>query len=69
MRISNPTKRVCCFSDYFTDGQEVTLNKTIDREDGDLFPDQTSTDIILHLEVNCESDAVRNMSPDLWNIR
>jgi hypothetical protein len=43
-------------TDYFISGKEVVLNKAIDREDKELFPDQSNTDIILHLELNCESD-------------
>ena len=43
-------------TDYFTDGGAVVLNKTIDREDTELFPDQSNTYIILHLELSCERD-------------
>jgi len=42
-------------TDYFTDGGEVILNTPIDREDTELFPDQSNTYIILHLELSCES--------------
>jgi hypothetical protein len=59
---------VCCFSEYFIIGEEVILNNVIDREDVDLFPDQSNTDIILQLEVNCESDTGISMSSDLRNI-
>lgn len=41
---------------YFIDGTEVVLNKAIDRENKELFPDQSSTYIILHLELKCEND-------------
>jgi hypothetical protein len=43
-------------TDYFIAGAQVVLNKSIDREDTDLFPDQSNTYIILHLEVSCGSD-------------
>jgi hypothetical protein len=43
-------------TDYFTVGSEVILSKTIDREDKELFPDQSNTDIILHLDLNCKSN-------------
>jgi hypothetical protein len=41
---------------YFIDGTEVVLNKAIDRENKELFPDQSNTYIILHLKLKCESD-------------
>jgi len=44
-------------TDYFIDGTKVVLNKPINREDKELFPDQSNTYIILHLELSCESDA------------
>ena len=43
-------------TEYFRDGEEVVLNKKIDREDTELFPDQSNTHIILRLNVSCESD-------------
>ena len=43
-------------TDYFIDGGDVVLNKSINREDKELFPDQSNTYIILHLELSCESD-------------
>ncbi|XP_021934572.1 uncharacterized protein LOC110837076 isoform X2 [Zootermopsis nevadensis] len=55
--------------EYFTVGEEVILNNVIDREDENLFPDQSNTDIILHLEVNCESSTGIKTLSDLWNIR
>jgi hypothetical protein len=54
-------------TDYFTVGGEIVLNKEIDREDADLFPDQSNTDIVLHLKLSCESGT--NMAHELWNIR
>jgi len=43
-------------TEYFIDGREVVLAKKIDREDTELFPDQSNTYIILHLELSCESN-------------
>jgi hypothetical protein len=54
-------------TEYFIDGEEIVLIKTIDREDGDLFPDQSNTDIILQLQLTCESGT--NMPLELWNKR
>jgi hypothetical protein len=48
-------------------GGEIVLNKEIDREDSDLFPDQSNTDIILHLKLSCESGM--NMVHEVWNTR
>jgi hypothetical protein len=54
-------------TDYFIDGTEVVLNKSIDREDKELFPDQSNTYIILHLELSCESD--EKIIYKLWDKR
>ncbi|XP_033610358.1 uncharacterized protein LOC111871971 isoform X2 [Cryptotermes secundus] len=54
-------------NDYFTFGREIVLHKEIDREDADLFPDQSYTDIVLQLKLSCESGM--NMAHELWNIR
>jgi hypothetical protein len=54
---------------FFTVGEEVILNNVIDREDLDLFPDQSNTDIILHLQVKCEGDIGISVSSDPWNVR
>jgi len=43
-------------TDYFRAGGVVALNKSIDREDEELFPDQSNTYIILHLKASCEID-------------
>jgi hypothetical protein len=43
-------------TDYFTAGGRIELNKKIDREDTELFPDQSNTYIILHLELRCEDN-------------
>lgn len=43
-------------TDYFTDGGVVELITSIDRDDTELFPDQSNTYIILHVELSCESD-------------
>jgi hypothetical protein len=43
-------------TEYFREGEVVALTKSIDREDTDLFPDQSNTYIILHLELSCETD-------------
>jgi hypothetical protein len=43
-------------TEYFSAGSEVALTKSIDREDKELFPDQSNTYIILHVNVSCESD-------------
>jgi len=47
--------------DYFTDGGEIVINTAIDRDDKELFPDQSNTNIILHLELSCESDEKNNL--------
>jgi hypothetical protein len=54
-------------TDYFIDGGVVVLNKPIDREDTDLFPDQSNTYIILYLEQSCESD--ENTAYKFWDKR
>jgi hypothetical protein len=54
-------------TDYFIDGEAVVLKKPIDREDTDLFPDQSNTYIIVHLELSCESD--ENTTYKFWDKR
>ncbi|XP_069705309.1 uncharacterized protein [Periplaneta americana] len=48
--------------DFISVDKEVVIHTPIDRENRNLFPDPTKTDIILYLESKCQSAA-----PESWN--